>query len=122
LLRFRRVGNVSTMKKWYVYFGLFAVYGNIAVADGFATAVRAYAARDYETALQILLPLAEQGHADAQFRLGMMFDNGLGVPEDPAQAEYWYNQACPLPAADPGPDETMVDGSTAQESETFSRP
>lgn len=97
------------MKNWYTFLGLFAVLGNIAVADGFEAAVRAYAAGDYDTALQILLPLAEQGHVDAQFRLGMMFDNGLGVAKDPAQAEYWYNKACPAPAIGPARDGTMVD-------------
>ncbi len=89
------------MKKLHVLLWLSALCGNIAVADMFATAVRAYASGDYETALQILLPLAEQGHPDAQFRLGMMFDNGLGLPKDPVEAEYWYNKACPVPVTDP---------------------
>jgi hypothetical protein len=43
----------------------------------------------------------------------MMFDNGLGVPKDPAQAEYWYNKACPVPVD--GPEQ---DGATGQGSMT----
>ena len=74
-----------------------------AFADTFETAVRAYTTGDYGTALRIIRPLAEQGHPGAQFRLGMMFDNGLGVPKDPVQAEYWYNQFCPVPRTEPGP-------------------
>lgn len=89
------------MNRLYILLGLSALYGPVAVADPFATAVRAYADGDYQTALRILHPLAEQGHPQAQFRLGMMFDNGLGLPEDPAQAEYWYNKACPAPVINP---------------------
>ncbi len=83
---------------------MFWVWVNIALADGFGDALSAYDAGDYDAALRLLRPLAERGHADAQFRLGTMFDNGLGVPVDPTQAEYWYNQACPRPATIPGMD------------------
>ncbi len=38
-------------------------------------------------------PLAEQGDADAQFNLGVMYDNGQGVPQDYAQAHMWLNLA-----------------------------
>ncbi len=89
------------MNKLYLLLGLSTLYGNVAVADAFGTAVRAYTNGDYETALRMLLPLAEQGHVGAQFRLGMMFDNGLGLSKDPAQAEYWYNKACPVPVTEP---------------------
>ena len=40
--------------------------------DGMA----AYDRGDYATALQEWRPLAEQGHADAQYNLGMMYDKG----------------------------------------------
>ncbi len=36
---------------------------------------------------------AEQGHADAQFLLGLMYDNGWGVPQDYVQAHMWYKLA-----------------------------
>ena len=37
--------------------------------------------------------LAEQGNASAQSDLGFMYDNGLGVPEDDAEAVRWYRLA-----------------------------
>jgi hypothetical protein len=37
--------------------------------------------------------LAEQGNALAQWRLGVMYDNGEGVPEDDAEAVRWYRLA-----------------------------
>ena len=35
---------------------------------------------DYATALREWKPLAEQGDADAQYNLGLMYANGHGVP------------------------------------------
>ena len=37
--------------------------------------------------------LAEQGDASAQLILGLMYDNGEGVPEDDAEAVRWYHMA-----------------------------
>jgi TPR repeat protein len=36
---------------------------------------------------------AEQGDASAQHNLGVMYDNGQGVPEDDAEAVRWYRLA-----------------------------
>lgn len=35
-------------------------------------------------------PLVRQGHADAQFNLGVMYREGKGVPQDYAEAVRWY--------------------------------
>jgi TPR repeat protein len=37
--------------------------------------------------------LAEQGDADAQYNLGIMYDTGLGVPENDAEAVKWFRKA-----------------------------
>ncbi|WP_422126880.1 tetratricopeptide repeat protein [Thioalkalivibrio sulfidiphilus] len=37
--------------------------------------------------------LAQQGNAEAQFRLGDMYEQGLGVAQDEAQARHWYEKA-----------------------------
>ena len=36
---------------------------------------------------------AEQGHAKAQYNLGLMYDKGQGVPQDYAEAVKWYRLA-----------------------------
>lgn len=36
---------------------------------------------------------AECGNKDAQFNLGLLYENGQGVPQDYTQAEYWYRMA-----------------------------
>jgi hypothetical protein len=57
--------------------------------DGIAAAKRG----DYATALRLLRPLAEQGHARAQFNLGVAYANGRGVPQDHAEAVKWWRLA-----------------------------
>ncbi len=44
-------------------------------------------------ALQWYRKAAEQGEVTAQYNLGVMYDNGQGVPQDYAQAHMWYNLA-----------------------------
>ena len=53
----------------------------------------AYKKRDYATALREWQPLAEQGHAEAQYMLGVMYDKGEGVPKDYIYAHMWLNIA-----------------------------
>ena len=53
----------------------------------------AYERSDYETAVQEWRPLAEQGHAKAQFYLGVMYVIGQGIPQDYAQAHMWFDLA-----------------------------
>jgi hypothetical protein len=36
---------------------------------------------------------AEQGYAEAQYNLGVMYANGEGVPEDDTEAVKWYRKA-----------------------------
>ena len=49
--------------------------------------------RDYATALRIVRPLAERGDANAQYNLGVFYDNGLGVPQDRIRAYMWLDLA-----------------------------
>ncbi|RPH74496.1 sel1 repeat family protein, partial [bacterium] len=53
----------------------------------------AYHRGDYATALREWQPLAKQGHAVAQYNLGLLYANGQGVPKDDAQARQWYEKA-----------------------------
>jgi TPR repeat protein len=48
---------------------------------------------DFATALREWTPLAEQGHASAQYNLGQMYREGEGVPQDDKTAAKWYTLA-----------------------------
>ena len=59
----------------------------------FQQVVESYNKRDYQTAFKLLLPLAEQGNATAQYNLGQMYRRGEGVKQDDAEAVKWYRKA-----------------------------
>jgi len=48
---------------------------------------------DYPTAFRGFSKLAEQGDAKAQFALGVMYEDGRGVPKDEQQAVFWFRKA-----------------------------
>ena len=62
-------------------------------ADTWDDAVAAYGSRDYETAMRLFRPFAEQGNADAQYNLGVMYNDGEGVAQDYGKAVHWYRKA-----------------------------
>lgn len=70
---------------------LAVVMGN--AQAGLAEGVAAINKGDFKAALVELQPLAEQGNADAQFNLGLMYFNGTGVPQDDQQALKWFRLA-----------------------------
>jgi hypothetical protein len=59
----------------------------------FEAGVAAARAGDYATALREWRPLAESGNRDAQFNLGLLYENGLGIDRDGAEAARWYRLA-----------------------------
>ena len=59
----------------------------------FQQAVTAYETGNYSEALRLWKPLAEQGDADAQRNLGMMYYTGQGVAQNHQQAVAWWQKA-----------------------------
>jgi uncharacterized protein len=70
-----------------------AVVAAPALAAPLDDGIRAAQTGNFATAFQLLTPLAESGNAQAQFVVGVLFANGRGVPEDPAEAAKWYRRA-----------------------------
>ena len=63
------------------------------VQAGFYEGLVAANKGDYQTAFKEWKPLAEQGDASVQYNLGVMYDKGQGVPQNDAQAVYWFKKA-----------------------------
>ena len=59
----------------------------------FQKGLAAYVVGDYATALREWASLAEQGDAEAQYSLGVMYSNGIGVPQDDKTSVKWYTLA-----------------------------
>jgi TPR repeat protein len=63
------------------------------MAQDFDKGLAAARAGDYATALQEWRTLADQGNAQAQYALGLMYENGTGMIQDYAEAVNWYRLA-----------------------------
>jgi TPR repeat protein len=72
--------------------GLFGAGGAVWAQD-YRKGFKAWLAGDYATALKEFRPLADQGDAVAQNKLGLMYENGEGVTQDYAEAVKWYRKA-----------------------------
>ena len=72
----------------------------VAAPSQFDQGYAAYSRGDFATALSLWRPLADQGNADAQGNLGVMYANGQGVPQDYAAAVSWYRKAADQGNAD----------------------
>jgi len=71
---------------------IFSVVSRIFFND-FQDGWNAYENKDYKTARELWLPLAEQGETRAQFFIGFMHDMGFGVPANDKEALKWYQLA-----------------------------
>ena len=59
----------------------------------FQQGLTAYEQSDYQTAFKLWLPMAEQGDANVQFNLGVMYAKGQGVKQDDFEAVKWFRKA-----------------------------
>jgi uncharacterized protein len=59
----------------------------------FQAGVDAFQKGDYATAAKEWRPLAEAGDPIAQFNLGLLYLDGHGVPQSPAEAASWFRRA-----------------------------
>jgi uncharacterized protein len=71
---------------------LWAIAPVLSAAD-FAKGLSAYNKGDYNTAAKEWRPEAEEGDAQAQFNLGLLYVDGKGVPQDPGEAAKWFRRS-----------------------------
>jgi|SRR5277367_274389 len=62
-------------------------------AADFGAGLSAYQKGDYTAAAKEWRPLADQGDSRAQFNLGLLYVDGLGVPQDYTQAVNWFERS-----------------------------
>jgi uncharacterized protein len=59
----------------------------------FEAGVAAYQANDLPLAYKAFLAAAKEGHADSQFNVASMYEQGIGVGKDEKEAVVWYDKA-----------------------------
>lgn len=63
-------------------------------AKDFQDGMSPYNAKDYETALKIFMSNAKQGLCcRSQVMLGLMYEEGLGTPQNHKESIKWYREA-----------------------------
>ena len=62
-------------------------------ASNFQTGLDAYSKGDYNAAHRVWYTLAAEGDARAQFWLGLMYEDGVGVEQDYGEALFWYRHS-----------------------------
>lgn len=72
---------------------IMSLVSTAACSDELADGIKSWESRDFIHAQQIFSKLANAGNPEAQLLLGEMYGYGEGVPEDPAQAARWLDQA-----------------------------
>ncbi len=60
--------------------------------DIFQQGVTAYQRHDYKQAFTLMREAARDGHVEAMFNLGYLYDKGLGTKQDYARAMDWYRR------------------------------
>lgn len=79
---------------------LVVMVSNTATANPLAEAIQAIDSGRQKQAAQLLTPLANAGNSTAQYRLGMLYYMGQGVPEDENQAVFYWKKAANQGSAD----------------------
>ncbi len=64
----------------------------LSLEEKFQDGLNAYEKGDYKTALAIFEDLALREDANAQYTLGFMYGNGIGVKQDYTKAKEWYEK------------------------------
>ena len=70
----------------------FGLASTAALAD-FDASLKAYEVHDYATTFNQCATNAKSGDAKCQIALGELYSNGLGVPQDYAEAARWFRKA-----------------------------
>ena len=83
------------MRELSISFVLFVLIlmASVSFADNYDDALKAANLGDYKKAYQLWLIDAEKGSAVAQRNIGLMYEDGLGVPQEARKAVQWYRMA-----------------------------
>jgi len=83
----------AILRTGYLALAIILAFAYSADAGSLEDGLAAYARGNYAMALKSWQPHAEQGHAEAQNNLGVIYANGRGVPRDDVEAVKWYRKA-----------------------------
>ena len=83
-----RLGVFLALAVWMT-----ALMTGLCRADDYRKGVAAYRDGDYGYSVALLKPLAQSGDPYAQFAIAVMYDDGVGLPQNFTNALHWYRKA-----------------------------
>ncbi|HUL41105.1 MAG TPA: tetratricopeptide repeat protein [Burkholderiales bacterium] len=84
--------TANRVRNFLVFVLLSFLYSSVSAAD-FASGLDAFDQGEYKKALAEFKPLAEGGNARAEYRLGIMYAKGLGIPLNYEPAVMWLRKS-----------------------------
>jgi len=78
---------------WFIIVICFSLVTELAGAAKLEEGVSAVEKQDYATAYAVFKELAEQGNAEAQYNLAILYRQGKGVEKDNATALVWFEKS-----------------------------
>jgi TPR repeat protein len=87
---------VAEESRFLVALALIAIGASSAAAADLKTGIAAYEAGDYAKAQSEWQPLADQGHVEAMFNVGLLHHHGKGLAQDQVRALEWYRKSAEL--------------------------
>jgi len=84
---------MDLIKASLLAFTLLAAFAYPVIAGPWEDGITAFQQRNFETAYRLWLPLAEGGYANAQYRIGVLYNEGRGVPQNDNKAVSWFRKA-----------------------------
>ena len=85
--------SLSFSMRLSFYILIIFLFATLALASEFSKGTELYNKGEFKSALDIWLPLAENGNTDAQHNIGQMYRNGKGVERDYTEAFKWFHMA-----------------------------
>jgi len=76
-----------------VHFTILLFISDVSLAVDLKKAIEAYEFEEYTNAFKWLKPWAKNGEAEAQYRLGLLYEKGLGIDLNTRLALKWYRLA-----------------------------
>jgi hypothetical protein len=85
--------DIQILEKWREIMQTDHLQCNQLQTDRLTLGLQAFEAQEYEQALSVLKPLAEEGASEAQCVIGTLYQLGLVGEADVSLASHWYRKA-----------------------------
>ncbi|MEO8614046.1 MAG: tetratricopeptide repeat protein [Luteolibacter sp.] len=84
---------MNSFTRTLLFSALFPSFVSLPASADFDKGIAAYQANNLPLAYKEFRASADEGHADSQFNLALMFEKGIGVEKDEKQAVVWYEKS-----------------------------